>query len=305
MPEDAAANAPEPEPRRSPLWLRIAGFAFGLACLLAAISVARDTREQFDAALVSLRAPAPLLVAAVLSAALVGLFLSGSLFWLLVRRFARVPFGEMQAVISASGLLNYLPLKPGFVGRIAYLRGRHGVRVSDSIRMIVEALALTGISAVISTLTLVALRAAGLDGGWSLLACVLPALLALQPRGRTMLLALAIRQAEFSLWIARYWIVFRLVGAPIGLDTAVVLAAISVISSLIPFISNGLGVREWAVGLLTPLITGDAVGASQAIVAELAHRTLEIAVVAPVGLVGLFACIRSARARGSSRPHAT
>lgn len=305
MPEDAAANAPEPEPRRSPLWLRIAGFAFGLACLLAAISVARDTREQFDAALVSLRAPAPLLVAAVLSAVLVGLFLSGSLFWLLVRRFARVPFGEMQAVISASGLLNYLPLKPGFVGRIAYLRGRHGVRVPDSIRMIVEALALTGISAVISTLTLVALRAAGLDGGWSLLACVLPALLALQPRGRTMLLALAVRQAEFSLWIARYWIVFRLVGAPIGLDTAVVLAAISVISSLIPFISNGLGVREWAVGLLTPLITGDAVGASQAIVAELAHRTLEIAVVAPVGLVGLFACIRSARARGSSRPHAT
>ena len=305
MPEDAADNAPEPEPRRSPLWLRIAGFAFGLACLLAAISVARDTREQFDAALVSLRAPAPLLVAAVLSAVLVGLFLSGSLFWLLVRRFARVPFGEMQAVISASGLLNYLPFKPGFVGRIAYLRGRHGVRVPDSIRVIVEALALTGISAVISTLTLVALRAAGLDGGWSLLACVLPALLALQPRGRTMLLALAIRQAEFSLWIARYWIVFRLVGAPIGLDTAVVLAAISVISSLIPFISNGLGVREWAVGLLTPLITGDAVGASQAIVAELAHRTLEIAVVAPVGLVGLFACIRSARARGSSRPHAT
>ena len=305
MPEDAAANAPEPEPRRSPLWLRIAGFVFGLACLLAAISVARDTREQFDAALASLRAPAPLLVAAVLSAVLVGLFLSGSLFWLLVRRFARVPFGEMQAVISASGLLNYLPFKPGFVGRIAYLRGRHGVRVPDSIRMIVEALALTGISAVISTLTLVALRAAGLDGGWSLLACVLPALLALQPRGRTMLLALAIRQAEFSLWIARYWIVFRLVGAPIGLDTAVVLAAISVISSLIPFISNGLGVREWAVGLLTPLITGDAVGASQAIVAELAHRTLEIAVVAPAGLVGLFACIRAARARGSSRPHAT
>jgi hypothetical protein len=305
MPEDAAANAPEPEPRRSPLWLRIAGFAFGLACLLAAISVARDTREQFDAAIVSLRAPDPLLVAAVLSAVLVGLFLSGSLFWLLVRRFACVPFGEMQAVISASGLLNYLPFKPGFVGRIAYLRGRHGVRVPDSIRMIVEALALTGISAVIITTTLVALRAAGLDGGWSLLACVLPALLALQPRGRTMLLALAIRQAEFSLWIARYWIVFRLVDAPIGLDTAVVLAAISVISSLIPFISNGLGVREWAVGLLTPLITGDAVGASQAIVAELAHRTLEIAVVAPAGLVGLFACIRSARARGSSRPHAT
>jgi len=305
MPEDAAANAPEPEPRRSPLWLRIAGFAFGLACLLAAISVARDTREQFDAALASLRAPAPLLVAAVLSAVLVGLFLSGSLFWLLVRRFARVPFGEMQAVISASGLLNYLPFKPGFVGRIAYLRGRHGVRVPDSIRMIVEALALTGISAVISTLTLVALRAAGLDGGWSLLACVLPALLALQPRGRMMLLALAVRQAEFSLWIARYWIVFRLVGAPIGLDTAVVLAAISVISSLIPFISNGLGVREWAVGLLTPLITGDAVGASQAIVAELAHRTLELAVFVPAGLIGIAACVRSARARGSSRPRAT
>jgi len=290
MPEDAAANAPEPEPRRSPLWLRIAGFVFGLACL--------------DAALESLRSTDPMQVAAVLLAVAAGLFLSGLLFSLLTRRFARVPFGEMQALVTASGLLNYLPLKPGFVGRVAYLRAQHGVRVA-AIRMIVEALALTATSVVASTLALLALRAAGLDGGWSLLVCVLPALLALQPRGRTMLLALAIRQAEFSLWIARYWIVFRLVGAPIGLDTAVVLAAISVISSLIPFISNGLGVREWAVGLLTPLITGDAVGASQAIVAELAHRTLEIAVVAPVGLVGLFACIKSARARGSSRPHAT
>ncbi|MEY4118142.1 MAG: hypothetical protein RLZZ116_1470 [Planctomycetota bacterium] len=305
MPEDAAANAPEPEPRRSRLWLRIAGFVLGLACLLSAISVARDAREQFDAALASLRAPEPMLVAAVLVEVLAGLFLSGVLFWLLARRFARVPFGEMQAVIAASGFLNYLPLKPGFVGRIAYLRGRHGVRVSDSIRMIVEALALTATSAVASTLALLALRAAGLDGGWSLLVCVVPALLALQRRGRTMLLALAVRQAEFSLWIARYWIVFRLVGAPIGLDTAVVLAAISVVSSLIPFISNGLGVREWAVGLLAPLITGDAVGATQAIVAELAHRVLEIAVVAPLGLVGLLACIKSARAHGSSRPHAT
>ena len=299
------AIAPEPEPRRSPLWLRITGFAFGVACLASAVSVARGARGQFDAALESLRSTDPMQVAAVLLAVAAGLFLSGLLFSLLTRRFARVPFGEMQALVTASGLLNYLPLKPGFVGRVAYLRAQHGVRVADSMRTIVEALALTGISAVSSTLALVALRAIGVDGGWSLLACVVPALLALQPRGRTMLLALAVRQAEFSLWIARYWIVFRLVGAPIGLDTAVVLSAISVISSLVPFVSNGLGVREWAVGLLTPLITGDAVGASQAIVAELAHRTLEIAVVAPAGLVGLFACIRSARARGSSRPRAT
>jgi uncharacterized membrane protein YbhN (UPF0104 family) len=305
MDPHATAQPPASRPTRGTAWLRLAGFCFGVLCLLAAIAAARDARDQFDRATDALRSPPPMLVAAVLGAVLAGLGLSGVLFELLTRRFARVPMREMQAVIAASSLLNYLPLKPGFVGRVAYLRTLHGVRASDSLRTILEAIGLTAIAALSAMLALVTLRAAGVDGAWALALPVVPAALTLQSRGRTALGAIAVRQAEFSLWIARYWIVFRLVGAPIGLDTAAVLAAISVISTLIPFVSSGLGVREWAVGLLAPLITHDSVGASEAIVAELAHRVAELAVLVPAGLVGLFACLRTLRAHGAARPPAS
>ena len=262
---------------------------------------AYGARADFDRALAALRDPPPLATALVLASVAVSVLLSGWLFHELTRRFGAVPFWEMQWLIAAASLANYLPLKPGLLGRVAYLSARHGIRPADSVRTILEAIGLSAASCASFLAGLVALRALGIDGGWALAAplAVLPAL-SLKPVW-WLARALAIRQCEIALWTLRYWAVFQLVDAPIGLDTAVVLGSVSVIATLVPFVSNGLGVREWAIGLLAPLIAHDSVSMSQAIVAELVHRVAELAVVTPLGLFGfaMLARIDLARTRAA------
>jgi len=296
-------TAPSPLPRiseRTRRWLRRAGLAVGLACFALAVYTAMREREEFAKAIDALRDPDPVAVAAVLASVAAGASLSGLLFHILMRRFGRVPFWEMQALISASAFVNYLPLKPGFVGRVAYHRLQHGIRASHTLRTIVEAIALSGTVAGMFLVSLVALRALGAPGEWALLA---PALLAPAmrfPAVRSVSQALLVRQAELALWTLRYWAVFQLVGAPIDLETAIVLASVSVIATLLPIVSNGLGIREWVIGILAPMISHEPVSTSQAIVAELVHRAAEIVVMTPIGLTAIIVLVRHTRRRALS-----
>lgn len=267
--------------------MRIVGLAFGLACLGGAVWVAVRERDEFGRALEALRDPPPLAVAAVLASVLAGAFLSGLLFHILMKRFGRVPFWEMEALIFASTLANYLPAKPGLIGRVAYHRTHHGIRATDSVRTVIEAVVLSGSVSGMFLVGLAACRSLGIDGHWSLLAPAALGAVGLHPRLRTLSQAVFVRQAELALWTLRYWAVFRLVGAPIELDAAVVLASASVIATLVPFVSNGLGVREWVIGLLAPVVSHDSLNFSQAVVAELVNRVMEIAVMLPLGLVSL------------------
>lgn len=293
----------DPERRRAAL--RVVGLLVGVAVLIAAIRFAMAETEGFASAIAALRDPPPAAVALVLASVLVGMALSGTLFHILMRRFGSVPFGEMQALIAASTLANYLPLKPGLLGRVAYHRVRHGIRPADTLRGLVEAIALSGVVASMFLLSLALLRHLGagvgvgvgveIDPAWSLVAPAVFALGAVRPGLRTIVQALLVRQAELALWTLRYWAVFRLVGAPIGLETAIVLGSVSVIATLVPFISNGLGIREWLIGLLAPFVSDQPVTSAQAIVAELVHRAAEIAVVGPVGLVATAWLVRHTR----------
>ena len=284
-------------PESTRRWLRRAGLAVGVACFALAIHVAMREREEFAKAIDALRDPDPFAVAMVLLSVAVGAALSGLLFHILMRRFGKVPFWEMQALISASAFVNYLPLKPGFVGRVAYHRLQHGIRASHTLRTIVEAIALSGTVAGMFLLSLLVLRALGVPGEWSLLA---PALLAPAmrfPAVRSVSQALLVRQAELALWTLRYWAVFQLVGAPIDLETAIVLASVSVIATLLPIVSNGLGIREWVIGILAPMISHEPVSTSQAIVAELVHRAAEIVVMTPIGITAIVVLVRHTRRR--------
>lgn len=287
----------DPERRRAAL--RVVGLLVGVAVLIAAIRFAMAETEGFASAIAALRDPPPAAVALVLASVLVGMALSGTLFHILMRRFGSVPFGEMQALIAASTLANYLPLKPGLLGRVAYHRVRHGIRPADTLRGLVEAIVLSGVVASMFLLALALFRHLGVDAeidtAWSLVAPAVFALGAVRPGLRTIVQALLVRQAELALWTLRYWAVFRLVGAPIGLETAIVLGSVSVIATLVPFISNGLGIREWLIGLLAPFVSDQPVTSAQAIVAELVHRAAEIAVVGPVGLVATAWLVRHAR----------
>lgn len=283
------------EPARAKRILRVAGLIFGLVCLAGAIFTAMHEREQFRTALQALRDPPPMAVALVLASIAVGVVLSATLFHILIRRFAVVPFWEMQALIAATAFANYLPLKPGFVGRVAYHRLRHGIRTQQTIRTIIEAIALSGTVASLFLLSLLALRALKLDGEWALVAPTVLAIALFSRRLRPLAQALLVRQVELALWTLRYWSIFQIVGAPIDLESAIVLASVSVIATLLPIVSNGLGIREWVIGLLAPLISHGQVDMSQAIVAELVHRCAELIVMTPLGLTAIAVLVRHTR----------
>ncbi len=278
-------------------WLRVGGLVVGLAFFAAAIYTAVREREEFARALAALRDPPPVAVVLVLGSIAVGALLTGTLFHILMRRFGAVPFWEMQALIAASAFANYLPLKPGFVGRVAYHRLRHGIRAAHTLRTIVEAISLSGTVASMFLLALVFLRWIGWNGEWALLAPTVLALGMRVPRLRSLSQALLVRQVELALWTLRYWAVFQLVGAPIDLETAIVLGSVSVIATLLPIVSNGLGIREWVIGILAPMISHEPVSTSQAIVAELVHRVAEITVMTPLGVASILALVRHNRRR--------
>lgn len=296
----AAARNPASSRWASPrmrFWLRVAGLVVGLAFFAAAIYTAVRERDEFAKAIAALRDPPPAAVAMVLGSIAVGAVLTATLFHILMRRFGKVPFWEMQALIAATAFANYLPLKPGFFGRVAYHRLRHGIRAAHTVRTIVEAIALSGTVASMFLASLVFLRSIGASGEWALLA---PAALAVGlrvPRLRTLTQALLVRQVELALWTLRYWAVFQLVGAPIDLETAIVLGSVSVIATLLPIVSNGLGIREWVIGLLAPMISHEPVSTSQAIVAELVHRVAEITIMTPLGVASIVALVRHNRRR--------
>ncbi|MHC4784997.1 MAG: hypothetical protein ACYTE6_03445, partial [Planctomycetota bacterium] len=62
-------------------------------------------------------------------------------------------------------------------------------------------------------------------------------------------------------------------------------ACLSVVPMLVPFVGNGLGLREWAVGLAAPLLTPYVLGLGLA--AELLNRAAELVVIVILGLGGI------------------
>ena len=103
------------------------------------------------------------------------------------------------------------------------------------------------------------------------------------------------RLLELLLIAARYHAAFALIGSPIDTATATTLACVSMIASMVPFLSNGLGLREWAVGLLAPLLA--ACDMTQAMTADLVNRAAELIVVSIAGLAGLGWLMQHRRTR--------
>jgi uncharacterized membrane protein YbhN (UPF0104 family) len=250
----------------------------------AVVTVVRSGPLLGDA-LRALSAASPTTIALLLASMLGSVFLTGCVFWILTRRFGPVPFGEMQALMAATTLANYLPLRPGLVGRVLYHRSRHGIRPVDALRTIVEAMLLTALAL---AALVPALLAAERWNAHPAIAFAAPAVLGaafLVPvRTRVMAIAFQCRYAEALLTALRYHLAFELIGAPVPAATSAAIACVSMIANLVPFVSNGIGLREWAIGLLAPVLTGYAL--AQGLAAELVHRAAEVAVTVPTGLVG-------------------
>ncbi|VAX39323.1 hypothetical protein MNBD_PLANCTO03-1920 [hydrothermal vent metagenome] len=274
---------------------RVVGGVIGLGLLVAAVWAVWSQRPVLTEALGSLRdAPAGLVVGAMLLP-LVSWLATAATFWLLSNRYARVPMGDMVLLIGAAWLLNYLPFRPGMVGRVAFHRKYHEMAIADSVRVMISAMVLSGISlgmllavAVgVSRVELPLVRAACLAGPTVAVGVVAGAARAAGWSWWREVAALCVRSLDMLAWVGRYAIVFALVGQPLALEHVVAVAAVCQVAMVVPLTGNGLGLREWAVGLMLAVVAATGMreqAAAIGLTADLVNRAAELVLVVPVGL---------------------
>ena len=113
--------------------------------------------------------------------------------------------------------------------------------------------------------------------------------------------AMGLRVADLIVWTLRYWVVFAIADSPVSMAQAAAVAAVSQVAMSVPLVGNGLGLREWAVGLLRaslPAWYGVAAASSAGLTADLVNRAAELLVAVPVGLLCAAAVTRRIRAVG-------
>ena len=280
------------DPRRDapavlPPWMggrrrRLLAAALGLAAFAAAVAALAWNRETMVESLAAARSASPWLALGLAAGSAGQVVMSGLVFWMLYRIRVRIPPFDTTAIIAASNAANFLPLRPGLVGRVAYLRIRYGVPLAVSVRVTVEAAGLMALVTVFVVLFLAFGTRTGLPGIASLPVAALVALLALNsPIFRPYAVAALGRLVETGLLSWRYALAFSLTGREIDADAAIAFACIASAASMIPLVPNGLGVREWAIGLLAPVVAGHSL--EEGLAAELVNRAVELLVTVPIG----------------------
>lgn len=300
-------------PRTGRVRRAVVGTVVGAALLVAAIWTAAAQEDALSDGLRAMRAAPWWLVGMTIALPVVNLMVVSVAFWLLNNRHGSVRLDEMGALIASAWLLNYLPLRPGMFGRIAYHKKYNGIGVKASARVLGETIAMSGIAMGGLGALVLMLNGMGCTGGpvwWAVVLAPIVAGVVLWRAGpdRTSRIyagALAMKYADICLWALRYWAVFALIGRDIGSREAVAVAIVSQIALLVPLAGNGLGLREWAVGLLAAALpawyaVGDDSGAGTGLTADLANRAAEIFVAVPLGLLGSFVVARLVRRRSAN-----
>ena len=265
--------------------------------VIAIVAVARNA-PTLDHLKLAVAHPDWRLLLAGLVCALANIAACGGLFHALVKRHGRVGLFEMQMLVVVSALLNYAPLRPGLVGRVAYQRLVGGITVRRSTLALVEAAIICAAS--IGWLAL----AAAVAGVWHerLLGGVMAAVPLLGALVMTTLTqrpwmiyseAIFWRWIDLLAWTGRYWCVFALVGVDLDIESAAIAACVGSAASLLPFVGNGLGVREWAIGLAGPALSRWPT--DMGLAADLLNRAIDLVTVVPLGLLALPICVRRMR----------
>jgi len=287
---------------------RVVGATVGVLLLAAAVWAVVSQRAVLREAVEAVGDAHPALIAAAFVLPIVSLVTTSLTFWLLSHRYARVPALDMLMLIGAAWLLNHLPLRPGMVGRVAFHKKYHGMAVGDALRVMISAMALTGAS--LGMLLLVAIGISRSERAWAqALFLAGPAILAAlggavaRALGRAWwreLAAMALRSVDMLAWVGRYAIVFHLVGRPLSLDHVVAIAAVCQLAMVVPITGNGLGLREWAVGLTLAAVSAPGAreeAAAIGLAADLVNRAAETLLAVPVGLLCSYGLARSVRRR--------
>ncbi|MFO0895618.1 MAG: hypothetical protein U0574_11775 [Phycisphaerales bacterium] len=278
--------------------LRRAAIVVGAILLLGAVAALVRRGAELQAAFAALRHPDPAWVAALVGAILASVGLTTFVLRTLLSRAGRVEWLEMAQLVCAGTLGNFAPLQPGLVGRVAYHHLVNRIAVRSTVLSMLEATLASAAAVALVAGSLVALEG---RPTWQVgvAPAILPALLALAPGGaaarlRPFALALLARVVELWVWGVRSAACFALVGQPVSAPAALAFGCIAVGANTIPFLGNGLGVREWAVGLLATPIAGCTLESGLA--AELLGRAAELLVFVPLGLACGPALLRRVRA---------
>ena len=273
---------------------RRVGTVAGLALAASAVVAVWRNPAIADSLGRAIRSPDWAALALLAASCLATQALTSAVFWILMRRHGTVGLLEINELVAASTLGNYVPLQAGSIGRMAYHKAVNGIPVRTSLVVILQAMAATGVAT--CAVGAAALLARGSGAPWWIAAAV-PCLwlpLAIDRGWRPFALVMALRSVEVLAWALHAWAAFRLSGWPVPAETAVGAALVASAANLVPFVGNGLGIREWAVALAAPALGGYERDAGLA--AELAGRAVDVAVAVPLGLLSVAALVRRARA---------
>lgn len=212
-----------------------------------------------------------------------------------------VSSGRMLRLIAASQLLNYLPaVRAGMVGRAAFLKRYHALRLRDSGYILVLALTLTAVTLSLASVgpLLVAVLDADPHWAWAgtglalALATLIVATVArrLPGVGARGWIWVPLRTLDLAAITARTYLAFAAVGQPITVGQATLLASGATLARLTGITPNGLGLSEWVVaGMATAL---GPIDASLAVAAALLDRAIEMCITV---VAGVWAMLRLRR----------
>ena len=285
---------------------RALGAVVGVVLLGAAVWAVWSQRPVLDAAIGSLRDAPAWLIASAFALPLVSWLATSATFWLLSGRYARVPAPDMVLLIGAAWLLNHLPFRPGMIGRVAYHRKYHALAIGDSVRVMISAMVLRGVSRglllvvamSVSRVEQPAAQAACLGVPTAVVGVVAAVARAVGWSWWREAAALGVRSLDMLSWVGRYAIVFALVGRPIQLEHVVAVAAVCQVAMIVPLTGNGLGLREWAVGLTLAAVAESGMreqAAAIGLAADLVNRAAETMLAVPVGLACSWLLARKVR----------
>ncbi len=245
---------------------------------------------------------------------LTGVVVPAMTLWLAHRPFVdpRRPIKPMAMVglLAASALLNYTPVKAGFVGRLAYVKHRHGVTYRNSV--LITALLMGAILGTVGIVMVATICRSELDAWWwATLVVGTPAVAALgtvithdllpkrigdwlgradlKHRGQTFIMlvgCIATQLVNLALLALRWHVVGLILSIQMSTRDALALAMLHAIMTMAP--ANGLGMRTVFSKLIGRYnLLSEAVRAQAAMIGIL-DRAVEAVVLIVLGLAGIL-----------------
>lgn len=312
----------EREQRRR-VW-RMISFVVGALMLGGAAWAVILHHDVLDDAIRNVRGASVLQIGLLLLLPLGNWALTSGVLLTLTRRYGRVGAAEMHALVGSAWLMNYLPMKPGLFGRVAYHKLVNNIRVRDSVKVLMQAI-VCGVIAIGTFALLAALQRliGGAGGSVSLRAVligIVPGVIVYgilvsrpQPQhgpaeragSQGFMFAAILRLSDLALWTLRFWVAFEVLGVQVGFGQVLAIAAATQAGGLLPI---QFGLAEWAAGATmaawawasprTELPPDYSALVAVGLSAGLLNRAAEIITAMCVGLPSILWVRRSVKASG-------